>query len=84
MEYGEEISIEIFGFDPHMEVAFWVTRQNGETVGGAHTIQVDEEGAFAGIISTSDWELTPGDYVFVAQDVQQRYRPSIAPFRVLP
>ena len=84
VKYGEEIAIAIYGFDPHQEVAFWVTGADGETIGAVHTISVDEDGIFVGELSTSDWELVPGDYVFVAQDVEQKYRPSIAPFRVLP
>ena len=53
-------------------------------MGGTRTIRVDEDGIFVGQIPTLDWELVPGDYVFVAQDVEQKYRPSIVPFRVLP
>ena len=84
VRYGEDITFGIYGFEPNMEVAIWITQANGETYGATRTLRVNEAGFFVGSFSTSGWELVPGDYVFVAQDVQQRYRPSIAPFRVLP
>ena len=84
VRFGETIAIAIYGFEPHQDIAFWITRANGETVGGTHTVRADENGFFVGELSTRDWELIPGDYIFVAQDVENKYRPSTAPFRVLP
>ncbi len=40
-----------------------------------------------GEIDTTDYFgfiLDPGDYVFVAQEAEQKREPSVAPFRVIP
>lgn len=84
VKQGEDIFIAIFNFPANAEVSYWITKQGGETFGGVQTITVDEEGIFGGIISTAEWGMPPGDYVFVAQDTKGELEPSTAPFRVLP
>jgi hypothetical protein len=81
---GEEFLVVVYDFEPNEEISYWITKQGGGTIGGNQTVQVDENGEFGGSISTADWEMPPGDYVFVAQDSKARKEPSTAPFRVLP
>jgi hypothetical protein len=81
---GEDIFIAVFNFPPNEEISYWITQQDGSTIGGSETVRADAEGFFEGIISTADWGMPPGDYVFVAQDSRGQLEPSRAPFRVLP
>lgn len=81
---GEEFTVGVYGFQPNEEFSYWITQAGGGTVGGTTTARANEEGYFVGTISTTDWGIPPGDYVFVAQDVRADYEASIAPFRVLP
>ena len=81
---GEAMVVGVFGFDANSEVAIWITEANGQTIGSNRTIRVNDEGNFIGVIDTGQLGLAPGDYVFVAQDIENKYRPSTAPFRVLP
>ncbi len=84
VRYGEDIKIRIYGNEPHQQMSYWVTKIGAGTVGATRTLQVDETGAYEAYLSTVDWGTLPGDYVFVAQDVEQKLEQSIAPFRVLP
>ncbi len=84
VRYGEELFIGVFGFEPNSEFSYWITRQGGGTLGGPRSVQADSNGEYGGYISTVDWQMPPGNYVFVAQDVRNAYEPSTAPFRVLP
>lgn len=86
--YGDEFYVEAFGFDANQEIGFWITQAGSNiTIGTTQTARVDANGSFGGTISTLDWfdvVIPPGDYVFVAQDVENKYEPSTAPFRVIP
>ena len=87
LRFGESFYVAVGGFDPNQEIGFWITDEFGTTVGTAQTIRVDANGVLGGEIDTADYfgyELRPGNYVFVAQDAAGQYRPSTAPFRVLP
>jgi hypothetical protein len=92
VKYGEEINVLTFGWDPGQPLGYWVTDQNGTTVGTAQTVNADGEGRFEGVIDTTDWfgfELRPGNYNFVVSDARnvspgEKYQDSVAPFRVLP
>lgn len=81
---GEEFYVFVYEFEPNQEVSYWITKQDGGTLGGNQTIRVDEKGEFAGYISTAEWGMPPGNYVFVAQDSEGRNEASTAPFRVIP
>jgi hypothetical protein len=87
VRFGDEFYVEAGGFDPNSQVGFWITDESGFTVGSAQTIRTDEDGIVGGTIDTRDYfgyELRPGNYVFVVQDAAHKYRPSTAPFRVIP
>lgn len=87
VHYGQSLRVDVFGFDANEEIGFWVTDDVGTTVGTSGTVHVSSDGDGYLIIDTTDYfgyELHPGDYVFVAQDVAGAYRPSTAPFRVIP
>jgi hypothetical protein len=87
VKYGDQFYVELNGFQPGEEVGFWITHENGATVGTSQTIYADENGLIGGYIDTTNYFgylLTPANYVFVAQDARREYEPSIAPFRVIP
>lgn len=87
VKYGDEFYVEVQGYEPFTELGFWITDQNGITVGTNQTIQADATGFIGGYIDTLDYfgyQLTPGNYVFVIADAQGRYLESTAPFRVIP
>jgi hypothetical protein len=87
VKYGDEFYVEVGGFDPNQAVGFWITDERGVTVGTAQTVNADANGELGGYIDTTDYfgyELRPGNYVFVVQDAEGKYRPSTAPFRVIP
>ena len=87
VKFGQEFYVKVGGFDPYQEVGFWITDERGVTVGTAQTLYVNANGELDGYIDTKDYfgyELGPGNYVFVVQDVARVYRPSTAPFRVIP
>jgi hypothetical protein len=84
---GSRFTVLIYGFEPNERVGFWITKSTGGTIGSVRGLNVDEHGEFEGWIDTNDWfgvVIPPGDYVFVAQDIAQKFEPSIAPFRVIP
>lgn len=85
--YGGSFRVSVFNFDPNERISFWITDQTGVTVGAPQQYNVDGSGSGYVDISTIDYfgfTLNPGDYVFVAQDSDQEFEPSIAPFRVIP
>lgn len=85
--FGGRLLILVYGFDSSQEIGFWITGESGFTVGTRQSVTVDEDGAALIEIDTSSYfgyQLRPGNYVFVAQDVEDKYVPSIAPFRVIP
>jgi hypothetical protein len=87
VKYGDEFYVEVGGFDPDQSVGFWITDEKGLTIGSTQTVKADANGELGGFIDTTDYfgyELRPGNYVFVVQDAEGKYRPSTAPFRVIP
>jgi hypothetical protein len=92
VRYGESFAVETFGWDPNQPLGYWVTDQNGTTVGTIQTVNASGDGRFGGTVNTTNWfgyELRPGDYNFVVSDARnvspaEKYQDSVAPFRVLP
>lgn len=87
VKYGASFRVNVFGFDPDQEIGYWITDEKGVTVGTNQTVFVGSDGSGYIDISTTDYfgyTLNPGNYVFVAQDAAGIYRPSTAPFRVIP
>ena len=85
--YGGTFRVTVYDFDPNERISFWITDETGVTVGAQQQYNVDGSGSGYVDISTLDYfgyTLNPGNYVFVAQDSEQEFEPSIAPFRVIP
>lgn len=84
---GSTFTVEIWGFKPNERIGFWITRAGSGTIGSTVGLTVDADGSFSGTIDTRDWfgvPIPPGDYVFVASDMNQEFEESIAPFRIIP
>ncbi len=87
VEFGEMVSVAVFGFEPNQEISFSVTNQSGATVGRSQTTRVGVNGFATIDIDTKGFlgaELRPGDYNFQAQDTQGRNQTARASFRVIP
>ena len=85
---GRAGRIVAYGFDSGQEVEYWITRAySNVTVAPVQRERVNADGELVRIVDTRDSlaaELPVGDYLFIVQDVEHRYRPSLAPFRVIP
>ncbi len=92
VSYGGTIDVVTYGWDSGQPLGYWITDQNGITVGTTQTVNADTDGSFSGTIDTTNWfglQLGAGDYNFVVSDARNvspgdKYQDSIAPFRVLP
>jgi hypothetical protein len=84
---GALIGVGVFGFEPNEAIVFRVTTAAGAAVGGDQTTRVGVNGFTLVDIDTKNYAgvaLSPGDYIFVAEDTRGQNRRARAPFRVLP
>ena len=87
VKFGDQFYVEVNGYEPGTELGFWITTENGVTVGTNQTIRANEDGDIGGFLDTTDYfgfQLAPGNYVFVIADAKGEYLESTAPFRVIP
>jgi hypothetical protein len=88
VRYGETFDVVTYGWDAFQPLGFWITDENGVTLGTVQPVNATDEGLFGVTIGTRDF-LPPGDYVFVVGDARnvspaEKYEDSVAPFRVIP
>jgi len=82
---GVEMSMDVFGFEPGEEIAYWLTAPNNEVFGRTESITADGNGAVSnfgfpkGILPTG--MLTPGAWYWVFQGQQSNHQ-SIVHFYV--
>jgi hypothetical protein len=78
---GEQISIDIFGFEPNEQIGFWVTAPDDSVVGTKETFSIGESGEVRGIpIDTS--EFPPGLWSLVFEGTSSGHR-SIVYFKII-
>ena len=84
---GATLTVEVSGFAPNQELKYWITDEPGFLVAPPQTARSDAQGRLRTSVDTrnfSDVALGPGNYEFVARDVEETILPARAPFRVVP
>lgn len=84
---GKSFVVEVSGFEPDQELSYWITDETGFIVGTVQSARSTVQGRFNVSIDTSSFSevaLKPGNYTFIARDVEETVLPAAAPFRVIP
>ncbi|GAC1354295.1 MAG: hypothetical protein NVSMB42_11840 [Herpetosiphon sp.] len=84
---GEHLYFGVHGYEPGTKLGFFITAENGDTIGTANTFPASDPQVTVVDIDTNNYfgiRIPPGNYRAVIQDNENRYLPSYANFRVLP
>ncbi len=84
---GTSFTIEVSRFAPNQELNYWIIDEPGFVVGAVQTVRADGTGKASVTVDTRNFAgvaLKPGNYVFLARDVDETTLPATAPFRLLP
>ncbi len=87
VKVGTTFAIEVSGFAPNQELNYWIADETGFIVGTVQQVRADAQGHSKVSVDTRNFSgaaLAPGNYVFVARDVEETILPATAPFRVVP
>lgn len=84
---GSAFTVEVAGFAPNQELSYWITDEPGFMIAAPKIVRADAQGHFKVSVDTRNFSgvsLKPGNYTFVARDLDETLLPASAPFRVIP